>query len=120
MMQIGDRIRMARDALDLTQRQLAEKLEVSAGAVAQWETDATKPNIKRRADLARILNIPFEELLPEAANAGEMTIRDPQILAVAHIMLQMPRRAREAFLMGVAAAHAAYTAQETPDPATDC
>jgi DNA-binding transcriptional regulator YiaG len=39
-----DEIRAFRDKADLTQRELADLLEISPSAVAQWETGVTSPS----------------------------------------------------------------------------
>lgn len=47
----------ARRQADLSQRDLAARLGVSASAVAQWETGETKPSAKLFGDIERILNL---------------------------------------------------------------
>lgn len=100
---IGDRIRAARTKAGMTQRALAKELEVTQSAVGQWETYTSMPTMENRADLTRVLGIPFVELLPEAGAVGELTISDPTILAIVRQLLILPPRVREAFLMQVSA-----------------
>jgi len=101
-MQIAQRIREARDAAGLSQRQLAARLRVSAGAVARWEKGEIKPSIKRRVALSSVLNIPFRELLPEAASVND-AIKDPVIAAIVQLLGELPPPVRETILMQLAA-----------------
>lgn len=47
----------------LTQKQLAEKLGVAQGAVANWEAGDRKPNIVTLKKIAKILGCTADELL---------------------------------------------------------
>lgn len=65
-MELANRIRTARAAAGLSQRQLAARLGVTASAVAQWEGSLYAPTVANRVDLARVLGIDFASLVPEA------------------------------------------------------
>jgi transcriptional regulator with XRE-family HTH domain len=70
---VGTRIRTFRQALGLTQDQLAASCGVSRSAVAQWETDRAgqlRGNISRIADALRIS---VEQLLHGERLEGGMT-----------------------------------------------
>jgi transcriptional regulator with XRE-family HTH domain len=69
--QISERIKSARRSAGLTQRQLAEKLDVSAGAVGQWETGGV-PTAERLATLADSLRVSLDWLLGKSPNADEL------------------------------------------------
>jgi transcriptional regulator with XRE-family HTH domain len=62
---IGDRIRAARQRVGITQRALAELLGVNKSAVAQWEGGGGGTGIKTSnlVELARVLGIKPSELL---------------------------------------------------------
>ena len=49
----------------LTQLELAAKMGVSGGAVAQWETNAAAPTASKLPKLAAILGCTIDELLKE-------------------------------------------------------
>lgn len=55
-MKLHDRIRAARTAAGLSQRQLARALGVSPSAVAQWELDDTKPTHEHLFAIAAATN----------------------------------------------------------------
>ena len=65
------------NCVQLTQEQLAEKLNVSAETVKNWETGRTQPNQKQRPALERLLGIApgslalnLKEILYEDFNAA--------------------------------------------------
>ena len=62
---IGDRIRMFRKQKGLSQAQVALRLNVTQGAISQWESGLTKPTAEQIPPLARILDVTYEELLDD-------------------------------------------------------
>lgn len=62
-MTIGESIRYHRKRLNLTQAQLAERLNVTAQAVSRWENDTGLPDIPMVVPLARALATTTDELL---------------------------------------------------------
>lgn len=59
-------IRVARVKLGYTQARLAQKLGVSASAVAMWERGKSAPRASMLPDLARELHCSIDELLRPA------------------------------------------------------
>jgi transcriptional regulator with XRE-family HTH domain len=68
--QISERIKSARRKAGLTQRQLAQKLDVSAGAVGQWETGSV-PTTERLPTLADSLGVSLDWLLGKTPQGDE-------------------------------------------------
>ena len=62
-MKLHEIIRTRRQALGLTQEQLAQKLGVSAPAVNKWERDLNYPDITLLPALARALGVDLNTLL---------------------------------------------------------
>ena len=62
-MTLGKRIAILRKEKELTQEDLAQKLNVSAQAVSKWENDLTCPDISLLPELAQILSVSVDELL---------------------------------------------------------
>lgn len=60
---IGARIRKLRIENGMTQKNLADKLFVSAQAVSRWENDEVEPSISTIMELAKIFNISADEIL---------------------------------------------------------
>ena len=62
-MNIGSNIRTRRRAKDMTQEQLAEKMNVSVSAVSQWECGKSIPDLTMIPALCSVLDITADELL---------------------------------------------------------
>lgn len=63
-------VKRVRDALGLTQAELAELLDVSGAAVTSWETGHTRPNRENRKKLADLQQKPRAEVEEELEEAG--------------------------------------------------
>jgi len=65
---VGERIRLRRTELGLTQEQLAEALDVSYQQIQKYETGANRINVGRLFDIARRLEVDigyfFEDIIP--------------------------------------------------------
>ncbi len=62
-MTIGDRIRIRRKELNLTQLQLAEKLNVTDRAVSKWEKNDGNPDFSILPALANALDLSLDYLI---------------------------------------------------------
>lgn len=60
---IGKFISQKRKEVNLTQEDLAEKLNISKNAVSKWERGLNLPNVSIMQELCEILNITIIELL---------------------------------------------------------
>lgn len=62
----GDRIRHCRDAAELTQRQLADRLGVTQSFVSQIESNPKKePSLSMLRKIAIALGVSLKDLLPD-------------------------------------------------------
>lgn len=61
----GDKIRMMRQLLGLTQSDLATKLGVTKSAITLYETGKSEPNFKNLIKLSRVLSVTTDWLLGE-------------------------------------------------------
>jgi transcriptional regulator with XRE-family HTH domain len=61
----GNTLRRLRRDVGLTQEDVADILELSRGAIAQWETGRSDPPARRLPDLAAILNTSIQKLFEE-------------------------------------------------------
>jgi len=68
---IGLRIKSSRHDKGFSQRLLAQKLGVSAGAVGQWESGGKIPATERLAGVANALNVSVDWLLGKAEQAHD-------------------------------------------------
>ena len=62
-LKVAKRIRDGRNAKNMTQMELADKLGVSFQAVSNWERGASMPDISKLSDLSEILSISISDLL---------------------------------------------------------
>jgi transcriptional regulator with XRE-family HTH domain len=112
LVQIANSIRQGRAAAKLSQRQLAARLKVSAGAVGRWESGSIKPSISNRVQIATLLHIPLKELLPEAKSMPPDVLSRPLVIAIVQQVLKLPERVQEAIL-----AQISVTAEALEGPA---
>ncbi len=62
-MNLGERLKNLRKERNLSQEQLAEKLNVSRQAVSKWESNKTCPDIDNLILLRNIFNITLDDLI---------------------------------------------------------
>lgn len=82
-----------------SQKRLAAQLGTSQSAIASWEKGRWSPSAERRALLAHLLGIPFEQMLPEVCKTRVTIVRDPQLIALLRLVQGLPRERREALLV---------------------
>ena len=63
MKNFGNKIKALRRKMDLTQEELAERLNVSFQAISKWETNASLPDVTMFPLLANFFNVTTDELL---------------------------------------------------------
>ena len=73
---VGGRLRNARRGAGLTQKQLAEKLEVESITVSRWERGVTSPSLPRLRRIAEITETTVSDLVrsPDAASAHSVEL----------------------------------------------
>ena len=62
-MTIGQKIAVLRTAMQLSQEQLAEKIEVSRQSVSKWESDQSVPEVGKILQLSSLFNVTTDDLL---------------------------------------------------------
>ena len=60
---IGEKIKELRINNKMTQKDLAEKLYVTAQAVSRWENGEVEPSLSTLVEIAKIFNVSIDELL---------------------------------------------------------
>ncbi len=78
-MTFGERIRKLRVEANLTQKDLADKLNVTYQTVSKWETDINEPDLSTLKELAKILNCSVEYLLSDEEEAKEKPIEESNV-----------------------------------------
>ncbi|MCL2404519.1 MAG: helix-turn-helix domain-containing protein [Defluviitaleaceae bacterium] len=69
MQEIGLRISTMRKQKDMTQVELADKMNVSYQAVSSWERGLTMPDISKLPDISQVLGATIDELLGDVKQA---------------------------------------------------
>lgn len=64
---LAGRLRAAREEAELSQRELAERLGVSQGAISLWEAGSRQPGVDDLYAIADALNVDLYDLLPRRA-----------------------------------------------------
>ena len=67
-MEIGKRIKELREENNMTQKNIAEILEVEPGTISKYENNMIEPNIESLKRLAETFNITIDELLKDKEN----------------------------------------------------
>ena len=72
--EVGYRIRKIRESKDFNQQQIADKLEITAGAYAKIERGETDPSISRLFEIAQIFEVDIITLVqdPSAKVSGDI------------------------------------------------
>jgi class 3 adenylate cyclase len=102
--QMGDRIRLRREKLGLTQRDVASALQVTNQAVSKWERGENGPDIEALAGLARVLGVSVDYLLGTHGHEGEVfdaTIFMSDVKGFAKRLSAMPERDGATWLNGL-------------------
>ena len=69
---IGSFLKELRKEKNLTQEQLAEKLNVSGRTVSRWETGTNMPDISLLAEIAELYEVGISEIISGERKSGTM------------------------------------------------
>jgi transcriptional regulator with XRE-family HTH domain len=79
--EIGARIRKYREAQQMSQKELAERIGVSNGRVSNWEQGINRPDVDILADICATLNVSPSELLDIRLSIDELNSRERKIIS---------------------------------------
>jgi transcriptional regulator with XRE-family HTH domain len=79
--ELSARIRSARNNANLTQEDLAARLNLNTSAVGQWETGRTIPLTTHLTPLADVLGVSVDSLLGRVQDSGKRAVPDNETLA---------------------------------------
>ena len=71
---LGEKIRQLRTDNGLTQKELADRLFVTAQAVSRWENNEVEPSISTLTELAKIFNVSISEIVGEEAPKPQVVV----------------------------------------------
>lgn len=77
---IGSRIRKYREKSGMSQKELANRLNISNSRVSNWEQGLHRPDADVLADICRALNISPSELLDVHLSAEELSIQERKVI----------------------------------------
>lgn len=80
-MSIGNRIKQFREENNMTQKEIAEILEVEPGTISKYESNLIEPNIKSLIRLSNTFQITIDELIREEDEEYEFDVSEIDILA---------------------------------------
>lgn len=72
---LGDKIKKIRNEKGMTQKDLADKLFVTAQAVSRWENNEVEPSVSTVFEIAKIFNVTVGELLGEEAQQTQEELK---------------------------------------------
>ena len=80
-MTLSEKLYTLRTKQNMTQEQLAEKLQVSRQSISKWESDATRPDLEKLKFLAEFYQVSLDQLLDEnmdifAEESSDLTQND--------------------------------------------
>ena len=78
--EIGSRIRKYREALGLSQKELAERLKISNSRVSNWEQGINRPDADMLGNICVTLNVSPSELLDVRLDPEEYTNKEREVL----------------------------------------
>lgn len=73
----GEKIQRLRNEQNLSQKELAEKLEVSRQAIAKWETNRGIPDIENLKRIAQLFNVSIDYLVDEEESIQDYVMKIP-------------------------------------------
>ena len=77
-MQLGERIYLLRTAQNLSQGDLAERLDVSRQSISKWENNNAVPDLEKLLRLSEVFGISLDELVKGEAPAAPGPAPVPQ------------------------------------------
>ena len=78
-MSIGKKVKNRRSELNLTQEDLAQKLNVARTTISNWETERNYPDIQMIVNLSEILDISLDTLLKDDVKVVKKIAEDTHI-----------------------------------------
>lgn len=87
---IGNKILEFRKKNNLTQEELAEKMEVARQTISKWELNETSPDLKEASKLSKIFNISLDELTG-SNNKNEIisSVKSVKKITIANLLITL-------------------------------
>ena len=75
-MDLGSRIKNEREKLNISQDELAQKMDISRQAISKWETGNSYPDIEKILKLSEIFHLSLDELVKGDENFQKNLIKE--------------------------------------------
>ncbi len=75
---IGNRIKKRRTALEMTQKELAGKMNVSSQLISKWETGESIPSLEYLDAMCKVLDVDYSYFTSDGENEKEPTDKTPK------------------------------------------
>lgn len=79
--EIGTRIRKYREGCNLSQKELADILNISSSRISNWEQGINRPDADMLANICVALNVSPSELLDVRLSSDEYTNKEKDLIA---------------------------------------
>ena len=78
--EIGMRIRKYREACNLSQKELADMLNISSSRISNWEQGINRPDADMLTNICVALNVSPSELLDVRLSSDEYTNKEKEVI----------------------------------------
>lgn len=95
-MDLSEKILALRKAADLTQEQLAEKLDVSRQSISKWESGQAVPELDKIVALSAIFNVTTDDLL-KPSEIDELSMKTEMLEKQQQMMFIREQRRQQIF-----------------------
>jgi len=99
MSEFAQRLRLLREARQLTQVRLAELIEVDARAYNRWERGTIAPQLDTLIKIADVLQVPLDELVGRKPLSSEVRIRNHSLNALWQQADTLPDQEQQALIL---------------------
>lgn len=101
-LEFGTRLRKLREARGLTQRQLADRIDIEPAQVTRYERGQFLPNAETLVTLSKVLQVETDFLLKGEGRTSSIPddpITDLPLLERFHDLQRLPKRDRDAVIL---------------------
>ena len=95
-MNISEKLLTLRKAKDLTQEQLAEKLDVSRQSVSKWESGQATPDLEKIVEISAIFDVTTDYLL-KSSEIDDLSVKTEMLEKQQQMMLLREQKNQRTF-----------------------
>lgn len=96
-MDFSEKLLTLRKANDLTQEQLAEKLDVSRQSISKWESGQATPELEKIVTLSAIFNVTTDYLL-KSSEIDDLSVKTEMLEKQQQMMIEQEQKQRQVFI----------------------